>query len=222
MTLFDRLLQGSFDAGLNYEFWPAPDAGSKKFLLVLHGRGDSPRGFHFLPAALGIDSLNTLFLEAPDAYGPGFSWYGIPPHQGPGILRSRALLFALLGRLQAEGIAATDIFVLGFSQGCLMTLDLALRYPKRLGGFVGISGYVYFEEEYPQAFSPVATKQCIWVSHGHQDEALPFARSESSVQRLRSQGITIEWVPLDKEHTVDPVDEIPLIRAFLLTQLDSN
>ncbi len=222
MKLFDRLLQGSFDCGLGYEFWPAPEAGSRKVLIVLHGRGDSPRGFHFLPAALGIDSLNVLFLEAPEPYGTGHSWYGLPPNQGPGIMRSRGLLFALLGKLQAEGLAPRDLFLLGFSQGALLTIDTALRYPKILGGFVAISGYVYFEDEYPQAFSPVAKSQCLWVSHGYSDEALPFARTESSMMRLRSQGINFDWVPLDKAHTVDPVDEIALVRAFLLTQLDCN
>lgn len=47
-----------------------------------------------------------------------------------------------------------------------MCLDVALRYPKHLGGIVGISGYVFFEEEYPAAFSKVAQEQKFWISHG--------------------------------------------------------
>ena len=40
--------------------------------------------------------------------------------------------------------------VFGFSQGGLMTLDLACRYPKRLGAAVCVSGFVGFLNEYPE------------------------------------------------------------------------
>lgn len=219
---FDSLLQGSFQTPLNYEFWPAVDPSSGKVLIVLHGRGDSPRGFHFLPGMLAIDTLNVLFLEAPDPYGSGFSWYGLPPHQGPGIVRTRAMIFKLLDDLRASGIKSHDTFLLGFSQGCLVSLDVVLRYPVRLGGVVAISGYVFFEEEYPTALAKCAPEQRIWVSHGFQDEVLPFDRTKQSIVRLQNFGLTLDWTPLHKGHTIDEVEEIPLIQDFLRTQLESN
>lgn len=223
MGVFDLLLKKSFQCGMEYEFWPAPDENSKKLLIVLHGRGDSPEGFHFLPQALDIDAFNVLFLQAPDPYYTGFSWYDLPPSQAPGILRSRKLLFDLLGKLQSElGLRSLDVFLLGFSQGCLMVVDVALRYPKLLGGIIGLSGYVFFEEEYPTAFSKVAKEQRIWISHGLQDEMLPFEKTRESVERLRKLGISIDWNPVNKAHTVDEVDEIPHIRLFLTHQLEAN
>jgi phospholipase/carboxylesterase len=218
----DELLQGSFPSALRYEFWPAIDLESQKLLIVLHGRGDSPEGFHFFPGMLDVDELHTLFLQAPDAYGPGFSWYDLPPNQASGIVRSRKMIFDLLDGLRNAGVPSRNIFLCGFSQGCLMVLDVALRYPHALGGVVGISGYVFFEEEYPQSFSPVAREQRIWISHGLQDEMLPFQRTQDSVQKLQSLGLTIEWNPLNKGHTVDESDEMDLIRGFIRTQLDSN
>ena len=208
---------------LKYEYWPALDERSKKLMIVLHGRGDSPEGFHFLPAALGIESFHFLFLQAPDAYYSGYSWYDLPPHQGPGILRSRDLIFELLDKLQFEIVLkSTDIFLFGFSQGSLMCLDIALRYPKHLGGIVGISGYIFFEEEYPEAFSKVAREQKIWVSHGRFDETLEFEKSRISIERLRELGISIDWNPLDKGHTIDETDEIPHIKLFLERLLNAN
>jgi phospholipase/carboxylesterase len=221
--MFDALLSQSWNCKLHYEFWPALESSSRKILIILHGRGDTLEGFHFFPSRLGIDSLNVLFLEAPDPYGTGFSWYELPPRQGPGILRSRRYLFEILDGLQKDfGLKASDIFLCGFSQGCLLTLDLALRYPKVLGGIVGMSGYLFFEEEYPAAFSPVAREQRLWVSHGFHDEILSFERTEASMKRLQELGISLCWNPLPKDHTVDEVEEIPLIRSFILTQLEAN
>lgn len=92
-------------------------------MVVLHGRGDSPEGFHFLPAALGIESFHFLFLQAPDAYHFGFSWYDLPPHQGPGIIRSRNLIIELLNKIEIEAnIKSTDIFLFGFSKDVLCAL----------------------------------------------------------------------------------------------------
>jgi len=222
VSRFDPLLLHTFQAGLDYEFWPAEQAASAKTLIVLHGRGDTMEGFQWLPERLGIEEFNYLFLQAPDAYSFGYSWYDLPPRQGPGIVRSRELLFWLLDRLQVEiGLRSEDIFLLGFSQGCLMSLDVSLRYPKHLGGVVGISGYVFFEDEYPEALSPVAREQKIWVSHGHRDDILPLERSKASVQRLRDLGMHIDWTEFDKDHTVDEREELPQIHDFFRRLLDA-
>lgn len=214
-SIFNPLLTRQEMCGLQYEFWPAVDARSRKTLVVLHGRGDSPEGFHFLPGRLGIDVFNVLFLRAPDEYFTGFSWYDLPPKQAAGIVRSRDMIMCILDKLQSDiGLRATDIFLFGFSQGCLMCIDVALRYPHHLGGVVGVSGYVFFEEEYPAAFSRVAREQKLWISHGRQDEMLAFDKSQASVERLREQGISIDWNPVDKGHTIDEIDELPASECF--------
>ena len=223
MGVFDSLITESFNAGLSYEFWPAENEDSKKLILVLHGRGDSPEGFHWLPGQLRMDEFNFLLLQAPESYATGFSWYGLPPGQGPGIIRSRELLFALLDRLQSDfGLRSEDLFLFGFSQGCLMSLDVGMRYPKLLGGIVAISGYVFFESEYPGALSPIASLQKFWVSHGRQDAVLPFDDTKFSIERLRSLGLHLDWSEFDKEHTIDEVEELPQIRSFLRRMLDAS
>lgn len=213
---FERLITGEFSSPLQYEFWPADERNSRKTLIVLHGRGDSSEGFHWLPEALNLPEFNYLFLNAPDRSGIGFSWYEMAPRQGPGVTRSRRMLMDLLGRLQKEiGLSTQDIFLFGFSQGCLLTLDLALRYPKVFGGVVSLSGYVFFMEEYPQMLSPVVGSQHIFMTHGHDDEVLPLTVTRASVMALRHQGVHIDWREYDKAHTIDVHTELPQIRAFL-------
>ena len=123
-----------------HRFFPA-DAAPGPLIVVLHGRGDSMGGFAWMPETLGLPGVSYLFLNAPDDYFGGFSWYGMPPEQGPGVLRSRSLLFRVLDDLRARGWDSRDILLFGFSQGCLMAIDVGARYPHPLAGVCGIIGF---------------------------------------------------------------------------------
>ncbi len=196
---------------------PAREPGGK-LVVVMHGRGDSIEGFRFLPDALGLPRLGYRLLNAPDRYYTGWSWYDLPPNQGPGVLRSRALIVAELDALRASGVASEDIVLFGVSQGCLMAIDVGLRYPHRLGGVCGISGYMHFVDRLDEIVP--AAKQTAWlVTHGVHDELLPIDRTRAAMHKLRAAGIPVEWHELDKEHTIDPHDELPLLRRWFAARL---
>jgi len=188
-----------------HKFIPARaprEDGRKPVMIVLHGLGDSLNGYHFLPEALRIPGLSYLLLNAPDDYYGGYSWYDIMNDPGPGIVRSRALLLALIEELIGDGVAARDIYLFGFSQGCLMVTDAGLRSPHRLGGIVGVSGYVGFPDEYPAAFTPQTARQKFLVTHGRIDQMLPFARSEAQFGALKALGVDVTFTAYTKEHTM--------------------
>lgn len=203
---------------LDQRFLPDPPAPGK-LLIVLHGRGDSMDGFTWLPQALALPGLSYLFLNAPDDYFGGYSWYDLPPDQGPGILRSRRLLFDLLDDLVARGWDPDDLILFGFSQGCLVALDVAARYRRRLGGVCGISGYVYFMDELADETLPHARELPWWVSAGSLDEVVPLAATSRGVEALKAAGLPIEWHVYPKGHTIDPVRELPEVRAWIATRL---
>ena len=105
---------------------PCQRAENERLILVMHGLGDSLEGYRFLPEILKIPGLHYLLVNAPDSYFTGYSWfdiYGADPK--PGIRRSRDLLVAVMGELADQGWPAEKVGVFGFSQGCLMALDLA-------------------------------------------------------------------------------------------------
>src|SRR5688500_13309085 len=128
---------------LNSESFRAENEGSKALLVALHGLGDSCDGYRWLPQMLDLPWLNYLLVSAPDPYYGGFSWYDFAGDPAPGVRRSRDLLFAVLDGLREQGHPTDRTVLLGFSQGCLMTWEIGLRYPHRLAGCVGISGYVH-------------------------------------------------------------------------------
>ncbi len=125
---------------LDYELIPAQQPKSRRLFIMLHGLGDSIEGYRWLPEALDLPWLNYLLVNAPDEYYGGYSWYDFVGDIAPGVARSRELLFELLDEHRAKGFATEQTTFGGFSQGCLMSIEVGLRYPHRFAGIVGISG----------------------------------------------------------------------------------
>jgi phospholipase/carboxylesterase len=198
---------------LKTELVPATDAGSKKLMIVMHGLGDSIEGYRWIQEAMQVPWLNYLLVNAPDPYYGGFAWYDLYSNAGIGIERSRKLLFALIEDLGKKGHKANDIVVSGFSQGCLMSMELALHYPERFAAIVGISGYVHEPET--TEFSAVAKDQRILMTHGTQDPLIPIEAVRKQVAVLQKRGIQIEWREFVKAHTIAGETELKVIRQFL-------
>ncbi len=187
-------------------------------MIVLHGRGDSLRPFRSFNEELRIPEMNYLLLNAPRKFMNGFSWYGEPPFQKNGVLKIRQKLIALLGQLEAEGWESKNIFLFGFSQGCLVSADLALNYPKKFAGVVGISGYFHFFPRWRNHLSKSAVQTPWLMTHGHQDEILDINETRYGVNKLIDAGLDINWVELDKKHSFEE-NEYPLIRRWVREKL---
>ncbi|NUM87628.1 MAG: hypothetical protein HUU37_00350 [Bdellovibrionales bacterium] len=204
--------------GLRTVYLPAsrpPEGGAEaeKLIVVLHGLGDSVEGYRFLPQVMEMPEASWLLVNAPDPYFTGYSWFDIYGDMAPGIIRSRKLLTSLLGQLRGQGRKPENIALFGFSQGCVMVTDTALRYAHALAGVVGISGFVFLE--FPEALPPAAQEQKFLFTHGTMDSMIDSQVTRRQVEALREMGIRAEWAEFPKDHTIDPREEIPLIRHFL-------
>jgi phospholipase/carboxylesterase len=200
---------------LNSELVPAAEGDSRRLMVMLHGLGDSLEGWRWFPEVMNLPWLNYLLVNAPDYYFGGFSWFALGDDITPGVQRSRKLLFDLLDDLRAKGLPADQITLGGFSQGCLMAIDAGLRYPHRLAGIVGISGWINELEEMVQELSPVARQQRLLMTHGTDDPMVPIAKVRPQIPVLKAAGLQIEWHEFAKEHTVAGEEEISVIRNFV-------
>lgn len=201
---------------LDYELLPAADPTSKALMVVLHGLGDSMEGYRWWPQAMNLPWLNHVLVNAPDEYYGGYSWYDFANNPTPGIERSRQLLSTLLDTLRERGFPTEQTTLGGFSQGCLMALETGLRYPHKLAGIVGISGYVNQPEQLLATLSPVAREQRLLVTHGTLDTLLPIARTRAHIQQLETAGLKLTWREFAKEHTIAGAPEMDLIRQFVV------
>ena len=200
---------------LKTEFYQADQKDSRNLLLVMHGLGDSIEGYRWVPAMMRLPWLNYMLVNAPDSYFGGYSWYDFAGDAGPGIARSRKMLFELLDLLHEKGFPSEQTIVSGFSQGCLMTWEAGLCYPHRFAGLVGISGYVFQHDQAEKRMSPLAREQKFLITHGNFDQLVPFEDVRKQVQFMKRLGLQIEWREFQKAHTIAGDEEIDVIREFI-------
>jgi len=201
------------------KFIPAQKKSSK-LMLVLHGRGDSLRPFKSFDSELNIPEMNYLLLNAPRKFLDGYTWYPEPPYQKNGVLKIREKMFSLLQELEVQGWESQNIFLLGFSQGSLVSADIAMNYPKKLGGVVGISGYFQFFPRWRKLLPKNAMETPWLMTHGHQDDVLSIDETRYGVRKLKGAGVEIEWVEMDKQHVFEE-KEYPIIRRWVKDKLKS-
>ena len=199
---------------------PAADVRQRRLMVVLHGLGDSMEGYRWLPQALNLPWLSYLLVDAPDDYYGGFSWYDIYGDSGPGIRRSRQKLVELLDYKRQQGWTTEGTVLFGFSQGSLMSVDVAARYPHRLAGVVGVSGYVFEPEQLLRELSPVARQQRFLITHGTLDPLIQMPPVKAQVEQLREGGLSVAWHEFAKAHTIAGESELSVIRAFVTDSFD--
>jgi len=198
---------------LNHIFIPSK-IPSKKLMIILHGRGDSSRGFTFLPEYLAIEGMNYILLDAPYDYYGGFSWYDLPPNQLEGIEYSRKVLTDVLDTLFEKQFNAHESFLFGFSQGSLLTFEFGARYHKVLAGYIAVSGYIYDANKLLQEMDP-NVKVSNWLcTHGMYDDVLPYNTSKTQVAVLQSGGFNIEFKSYPKDHTIAE-DELKMLAEWI-------
>lgn len=126
---------------------PRAPSTAPPLLLLLHGIGADEQDL--LPLAPHLDPrLHVIAARAPHRAEPmGHRWYEIdwsvtPPRADPAeIVASRAVLAGFVEEATAAyGTDPARTFLLGFSQGAIMSLALLLHRPELVRGVIAHSG----------------------------------------------------------------------------------
>jgi len=118
----------------------APLEAAKAVMIMIHGRGASPRDILPLGALLNKPSIAYL---APAAAGG--AWYPRPfiaprEQNEPWLSSALGVIDSLVVDLIARGFSSQKILLLGFSQGACLATEYSIRYPRRYGGVLALSG----------------------------------------------------------------------------------
>ncbi|HSI59732.1 MAG TPA: carboxylesterase [Ideonella sp.] len=202
-------------------------------IVVLHGLGAD--GNDFVPIARELDlaavgPVRFVFPHAPVrpvTINGGLrmrAWYDIlgtdlaRKEDEPGLRASLAEVQALLDREAARGIAPARTVLMGFSQGCAMTLLAGLRAPQRLAGLVGLSGYLPLAASTAAERSEANRDVPVFMGHGRFDPVVPLAGGARSRDALAALGYPVEWHEYAMEHSVC-AEEIADLNRWLLKVL---
>lgn len=119
----------------------------------------------------------------------------------------------------ARGVPSENILVGGFSQGGAVAYELALSYPKPLGGLFALS--TYFATADTIKLSEANLKLPIFVAHGSFDPVVPEALGHTAVKRLETMGYQPEYKSYAMEHSLC-LEEVRDMDVFLAKLLNAN
>lgn len=127
-----------------------------------------------------------------------------------GLRASQHSIDALIAHEISRGIHSEKIVLAGFSQGCAMTLQTALRLPEKLAGMMCLSGYLPLAATVALERHPANFSTPIFMAHGRGDPVIPIKRAEQSRDALHALGYQVEWHEYMMQHSVCPqeIDDI--------------
>ncbi|WP_119461503.1 alpha/beta fold hydrolase [Rhodospirillaceae bacterium SYSU D60014] len=178
---------------------PPADGGSARQLVVLlHGYGAdgndlislAPHWARLLPGAAFV-SPHAPF---PCEMGPyGRQWFGFENRDPAALLAGAQAAAGILdGFIDAElarlGLDASRLALVGFSQGAMMALHVALRRPQPVAAVVGYSGALVAPE---RLAAEITARPPVLLIHGDADQVVPYRALAAARQVLEAAGVPV-------------------------------
>jgi phospholipase/carboxylesterase len=158
--------------------------------LAAMGFGDDARAWWQidmmrLQMQLATGSIDRLLSDVPD-----------------GLASAREKLLATLSAIEARLSVAPERVVLGgFSQGAMLSCDVALHSDRPLAGLVLLSGSLIAKDEWTPRM-PARAALPVFQSHGTLDPILPYAAGEQLHSALTAAGLTVNFNAFRGQHEI--------------------
>ncbi len=187
----------------------AHGTGKPPLLLLLHGVGSNERDLFRFAEALDPRFL-VLSVRAPLVRGPeSFAWFNVQIlPQGNAIdpeqlreSRDRLLTF-IAEAVEAYGADAERAYLLGFSQGAIMSLTTLLSSPRTLAGIAALNGRI------PPEVIPWIAPQAdlagtpVLVIHGTLDSVIPIEYARRAREVLQALPVDLTYIEYPQPHTI--------------------
>jgi phospholipase/carboxylesterase len=188
-------------------------------VIVLHGWG-AP-GDDLLPIAEALKRPGVRFFvpAAPlPEVGGGRAWWHFdradrPPHADsdrlpagfkptPSLLAARAAVQGLIADV-VQRHAPETVALVGFSQGAMLSIDVALAGTPRVDRVVAMSGLLLVDSVAALS-APRPARPRFFLSHGRRDPVVPFTGATRAKELLEKHGFAVTWRPFDGGHEIPP------------------
>ncbi|MDX2103143.1 MAG: alpha/beta fold hydrolase [Alphaproteobacteria bacterium] len=180
---------------------PARGGTPDALVVMLHGLGANGADLMGLAPYLEDAAPGAEFL-APDAHEPcdmapmGFQWFSLLDRRmevmAPAAAAASPVVNQFLDEeLAKRGLPPERLVLLGFSQGTMMSLQVALRRPQAIGGVIGFSGALM---ETPSFDADVTARPPVLLIHGTDDGIVPFGAMAKAEGTLKRVGVEVGCV----------------------------
>jgi phospholipase/carboxylesterase len=204
-------------------FGPPGGGAPKRLVILLHGYGANgddliglaPPLSQVLPDAEFL-SPNAPYPCAQNPFG-GLQWFDVwnrdDENRLAEVRKTAVIVDAFIdAALEARGLTDADLALVGFSQGTMLSLHVAMRRAVPCAAVLGFSGRLESPETLP---GEITARPKVMLIHGEQDEMLPIAMMEAAAETLGANGVAVETHRRPGlGHGIDP-DGLQLGAGFL-------
>jgi phospholipase/carboxylesterase len=197
---------------LNYiERAPKVASENPPLLLLLHGYGSNEQDLFSFANELP-DEFLIISAQAPHTLGYGsHAWYAINFDDVNGKFsdleqakESIDKIAFFIDEIKEKYKTDSDkTFVLGFSQGAILSYSLSFFYPNKVNFVIALSGYIN-KDLLPEKIENTAIKTNYYCSHGTVDQVLPVEWARNSKPFLTNLGLENEYSEYPVGHGVAP------------------
>jgi phospholipase/carboxylesterase len=198
--------------------WPRQEAAEPHpCVVLLHGRGSNEQDLFGLVPELPkrplVVSARAPF-PFPAAWGGGYFWYDMGgehhvPDQATFEDSMEQLQEFLTDLPSRYPIDPQRLFLLGFSQGALMSGCLTLVRPSLIAATVMLSGYLPLRSSLATDEAGLASKP-IFLAHGVQDSVLPVVMGRQARMHLETLKADVEYheYPMDHQVSTEELEDL--------------
>jgi phospholipase/carboxylesterase len=174
-------------------------------ILALHGRGSNESDLiglaDYLPQNLLWISPRGTFSLGSDS----FAWFQITQIGKPDPIRLANALNTIdkfiNEVIENYPVDKNKLYLLGFSQGSIVSMSYALTKPQRVTGVIAQSGYIPHESGLQIDEAGIKNKPFI-LTHGIQDSVLPVDWARRSRDMLQKLEVDLEYHEFNMGHQV--------------------
>lgn len=210
------------DLALSYLEQTQGDARNEPLVIFLHGFGSNEQDLFGIKDALP-PSWTYLSVRAPMPVRPnGYRWFtkttGEDEYNGEtaDLQRSARLIEDFVTQATAKYHTQSHrVFLVGFSQGAIMSYEVGLRKPALVRGIAALSGSVLPVLKAELKADASREELAIFIGHGTLDQALPYVSATRANDVLLGLGLkpTFHGYP-GMPHTVSEA-EVQDLKAWL-------
>ena len=198
----------------------------QQVIVLCHGYGGDGKDISTLAINWQRFLPETIFLcpNAPEicAVNPqGYQWFDLSSDKEELILEKSLIaeeklntfIDQILNNFQLE---PNNLALVGFSQGCMMSIQIALKKKKQISCLIGYSGKVINQKHLSDN---IHSKPKIFLMHGANDTLVPPTHLLEAKEYLVKHGLKIKTKMFkDCEHRI-PVEGVSLGLGFLKKNL---
>ena len=198
----------------------------QQVIVLCHGYGGDGKDISTLAINWQRFLPETIFLcpNAPEicAVNPqGYQWFDLSSDKEELILEKSLIveeklntfIDQILNNFQLE---PNNLALVGFSQGCMMSIQIALKKKKQISCLIGYSGKVINQKHLSDN---IHSKPKIFLMHGANDTLVPPTHLLEAKEYLVKHGLKIKTKMFkDCEHRI-PVEGVSLGLGFLKENL---